>query len=392
MKDKIFGLQKNVFFLGITSFLNDLSSEMVLSVLPAFFISVLKTGAGALGVVEGVADAAANLIKIYSGKRSDTLAKRKVFAVFGYSLSVFTRPFYIFAGSVFDIAALRVIDRVGKGVRDSPRDALISLSVSKDEVGWSFGYHRALDTMGGFIGPLVAYLVLSAYPGAFESVFMLSFVIGLLAVGSLMWVKDVDGLVSHGGFSITKNSVLPKRLRHYLFAVFLLAMGTLPVAVMLFKTQELGFSIASIPLFYMVYNISFSFMSWPAGRIADKVGSGRVIVFGYLALVLCYTFLVASTNAASLIAGFVILGIFSACTDGVQRSYVSKLVGPDHRGLAYGYMNAALGFGALIAGVVGGFLWEAWGSAAALSLGTAVILVGLIVLMTTLRAHHRESR
>ncbi len=391
MYDKIFGLQRNVFFLGLTSFFNDLSSEMVLSVLPAFFISVLRSGAGALGVVEGVADAAANLIKIYSGQRSDKMARRKIFAVLGYTVSVCTRPFYMFAGSVIDVAALRVTDRVGKGFRDAPRDALISLSAPNEELGWSFGYHRAMDTMGGVVGPLIAYLILLNFPGAFTSVFMVSFVIGLLSIGSLLWVKDVTALVSKGGF-IPKRSHMPKRLRQFIISIFILSMGTLPVAILLFKTQELNFAIATIPLFYMIYNISFALFSWPAGRFADMVGGGRVIVVGYLFLIICYTFLTASTNIGSLVFGFIILGLFSACTDGVERTYVSFFVSAEHRGAAYGYLNAAVGFGALIAGVMGGYIWQTWGSAAAITIAVTITLFGLSLFMHTLHRHHREAR
>src|SRR5665213_759102 len=158
MKDRIFGLQRNVFFLGLTSFFNDFSSEMILSILPAFFISVLKSGAASLGVVEGVAEAAANVIKIYAGKWSDRIQRRKVFAIAGYSVSVISRPFYLLASSVLGVIGIRIVDRIGKGLRDSPRDALISLSAPKDEVGRSFGYHRAMDTVGAVVGPLVAYL------------------------------------------------------------------------------------------------------------------------------------------------------------------------------------------------------------------------------------------
>lgn len=388
---KIFGLHKNVFFLGVTSFLNDLSSEMVLSVLPAFFISVLKTGAGALGVVEGVADAASNLIKIYSGQRSDRMARRKVFAVLGYTLSVCTRPFYMFAGSVVDIASLRVIDRVGKGFRDSPRDALISLSVSQKEVGWAFGYHRTMDTLGGVAGPFVAYLILSAYPGAFSTVFMTSFVVGLLAVASLMWVKDVSSLVSKGGF-IPMHSHMPLRLRRYIMSLFLLSMGSLPVAVLLFKTQELGFSVASIPLFYMLYSLSYAVASWPAGRLVDSIGSGRVIVMGYLLLIAAYAVLSVAQSIVLIVCGYILLGFFSACTDGAQRAHVSHIVPSEHRGAAYGYLNAAVGFGVLVAGVVGGYTWEHAGSATALFAALAVVFTGLVFFMSTLRSHPSVAR
>ena len=390
MYEKIFGLQRNVFFLGVTSFFNDLSSEMVLSVLPAFFISVLKTGAGALGVVEGVADAAANLIKIYSGQRSDKMARRKVFAVLGYTLSVCTRPFYSFAGSVFDVASLRVLDRVGKGFRDAPRDALISLSVDKKELGWSFGYHRAMDTLGGVIGPLIAYLILENNPGAFSSVFMVSFIMGLLAIASLMWVKDVSALVSRGGF-IPMRSHLPKRVKQFILALFILACGTLPVAILLFKTQELGLSVSTIPLYYMIYSMSFALASWPAGLLADKIGSGRIIIAGNLFLIVSYVLLSFAASAPGLLFGLIVLGAFSACTDGVQRSHISHLVSEEHRGAAYGYLNAAVGFGALVSGVLGGYLWEVWGSSTALAIAVVVVMLGLVMFMTTLRHTHQGS-
>jgi MFS family permease len=386
MKSRVFGLQKNVFFLGVTSFLNDLSSEMVLSVLPAFFISVLKTGAGALGLVEGAADAAANLIKIYSGKRSDQVARRKIFAVVGYTLSVCTRPFYIFAGSVFDVASLRVIDRMGKGFRDSPRDALISLSVDKSEVGWSFGYHRAMDTLGGVLGPLVAFWILSTYPGSFSSVFMVSFVIGLLAVVSLIWVKDVTALFENGHGHHGRTRLSP-RIKDYIVSLFILSIGTLPVAVLLFKTIELGYAVEYIPLFYMVYSLSFSLFSWPAGRLIDVIGSGRIIVVGYLMLIASYALLSVAQNFELLVTGLILLGVFSACTDGAQRAHISKHVGEDHRGVAFGYLHAAMGFGALAAGVLGGYLWEEWGSAATLVAEVCITCAGLVAFMYSLRNH-----
>jgi MFS family permease len=392
MAKRIFGLEKNVFFLGVTSFFNDMSSEMVLSVLPAFFVSVLKTGAGALGLVEGAADAAANILKIYSGKRSDKMAQRKIFAVVGYAISVSTRPFYAFAGSVFDVGFLRVTDRMGKGLRDSPRDALISLSVDKSEVGWSFGYHRAMDTLGGVLGPLVAYLILSAYPGAFSSVFMVSFVIGVLAVLSLFWVKEVNGIFSAAGRERHTSGRISPRVRDYIISLFILSIGVLPVAVILFKSLEIGFDVTTIPLFYMVYTLSYSAFSWPAGRMIDVIGSGRVIVMGYLMLIVCYTLLSVTASMELLIAGLLVLGIFSAFTDGAQRAHISKHVGENHRGYAFGYLHAAMGFGALAAGVLGGYLWENAGSDVALTVAVCITCAGLVAFMYSLRNHHREIK
>ena len=390
MYDKIFGLQRNVFFLGVTSFFNDLSVEMMQSVMPAFFISVLKSGAGALGLVEGIADAAANFIKIYSGRLSDKLERRKIFAIVGYTLSVATRPFYILVGSVPVVAGLRLVDRVGKGLRDAPRDALISLSTAPEEVGRSFGYHRAMDTAGAILGPLAAYLILRAYPGAFSAVFVTAFFVGLLAIMSLVFVKEIRQVVHSNG--VSPLSSFSKSFQLYAISIFVMSLGTLPVAILLFKTQSLGFAIATIPLFYMVCNISFASFSWPSGQASDQFGSGRVIFLGYVFLILAYAVLNSSAGGLALGAGFVALGIFSALTDGVQRSHVSHLVPQEHRGIAYGFLNAAQGFGALIAGALGGYLWQYQSEAFALFGAMLMVVLGLVLFFWSLRfapnGHH----
>jgi len=376
MKDRILGLPRTVFFLGLTSFFNDFSSEMVSSIFPAFFISVLKTGAESLGLVEGIADAASNLIKIYSGRWSDRVGRRKVFAVAGYTLSDLTRPLYVMAGSVGAVIGLRLTDRIGKGLRDSPRDALISLSTPKEEIGRSFGYHRAMDTLGAIVGPLVAYVILSYNPMAFNSIFITAFVIGLLAVASLWLVQDIRQTLrvrrveAFAGFS--------RRVYGYLVSVFTLSIGTLPVAVLLLKTRDLGMAIASIPLFYAISNISYALFSWPAGRAADIWGTEKIIVIGYGFLILGYLVLVASSSPAVLAVGFLLVGVFSAFTDGVQRSHLSDLVEDRYRGTAYGYLNAAVGFGALIAGVAGGYVWQQFSDTTALLAGACVIALGLV--------------
>src|SRR5665811_177888 len=372
MKDRILGLPRNVFFLGLTSFFNDFSSEMVASVFPAFFISVLKAGAESLGLVEGIAEAASNLIKVYSGRWSGRIEKRKVFAIVGYTLSVFTRPFYVFAGSVGAVIGLRLTDRIGKGLRDPPRDALISLSTPKEEIGRSFGYHRSMDTMGAITGPLVAFLILRAYPQGFNIIFVVAFVVGLVAIASLSLVNDVQKIIKSRNTTETPHA-FSLRFKLYIVSIFVLSVGTLPVAVLLFKTQDIGIAITSIPLFYMIYNVSYALFSWPAGRVADSLGSGAVIFTGYIFLILGYLILILSSASWILVVGFLLVGVFSALTDGVQRSYLSHLVEDRYKGTAYGYLNAAVGFGALIAGVAGGYVWQQFGDTTALIAGACVI-------------------
>lgn len=374
---------RNVFLLGLTSFFNDLSSEMVLSIFPAFFVSVLKTGAASLGLVEGIAEGASNLIKVYAGRYSDKTQKRMPFVISGYSLSVITRPFYLLVASVPAVIGLRFIDRVGKGLRGAPRDALISLSVPRNEVGRAFGFHRTLDTLGAIGGPLIAYLILRAYPEAFDTVFLSAFIIGILAVITLFFVRDVAGQIQKKDISLTALSVFSGDFKLYLVALFFLSLGSVPVAVLLLKTQSIGLSLASIPLFYMLYNLSYAGFSFSAGSMSDRFGPRRIIVMGYLLLVGSYIFLVFAESAIALALSFLVLGLFPALTDGVQRALASELSSDELRGSAMGFVNAISGFGLLFAGMVGGYVWEYVGVVYALTIAGVFVLVGIGLLYVT---------
>lgn len=382
---------RNVFLIGLTSFFNDFSNEMVLAIFPAFFTSVLKAGAGSLGLVEGLADGAANIIKIYAGRFSDRIQKRKPFMVLGYGLSVVTRPLYLFVSSVGGVAGIRVTDRVGKGLREAPRDAIISLSTSKEEMGRAFGYHRMLDTLGGILGPLAAYLILRAYPEGFNIVFVVAFIVGLLAVASLLFVKDIAGEVRKGNLSLDSISVFPADFKRYLIALFLLSMGSLPIAVLLLKTQHLGFSLASIPLFYMLYSLSYAGFSLSAGGLSDRIGSRTVLRAGYIVLLVGYVIVALANSAVVLAFGFLFLGLFPALTDGVARALASELSPEDHRAGAYGFVNAVAGFGLMFAGIAGGYVWEFFGVNYALLLGSAFVVAGVLVLSTIIANGEKEA-
>lgn len=374
---KIFGLERNIFFLGLVSFFNDFSSEMVFSVMPAFFISVLKTGAGALGFAEGIAEAASNLVKVYSGRFSDAIQKRRIFTTVGYTISVFTRPFYILAASVGAVVGLRLTDRIGKGLRDAPRDALIALSTPHERSGRSFGYHRAMDTLGGILGPLAAYFILANFPGAFNTVFITAFVVGIAAIASIAFVKEVGATV----LGPDRGNGLSRKAVVYIISVFVLSVGTLPIIILLLKTQDLGIAPSVIPLFYSVYSLTYALFSIPAGRMADRLHSAPVITTGYLFLLAGYSALAFSSSVFSLVAGLLAIGMFAAFTDGVQRSHLSHLVGFAKKGTGYGYLNAAAGLGALVAGAGGGYLWEAYGPATALAVAGVFVILGLAIFL-----------
>lgn len=379
---KIFGLEKNVFLLGLVSFFNDLSSEMVLSIFPAFFITVLKTGAASLGLMEGIADGVANIIKIYAGALSDRIQKRKIFIFAGYSLSVLVRPFYILMTTVLGVTTLRVIDRVGKGLREGPRDAIISLSVPKEELGKSFGYHRAMDTAGALIGPFIAYLILKAHPLAFNTVFLTAFFTGLLAIAAIFFVSDVVGVWGGKKISFSSISKYDRKFKIYLLALFVLSIGSLPVAVMLLKTKNIGLTLASIPLFYMLYNFSYIIFSVIGGKLSDKIGAYKVLLIGYFILIIGYVFFGFSNSVVTLVIAFLVLGLFPAFNDGVARTYAANITEGQDRAGAYGLMNAATGFGLLFAGILGGYTWQHFGITTALVAASAFIFIGALILLS----------
>jgi MFS family permease len=373
---------RNVFLLGLVSFFNDLSAEMVISVFPAFFVSVLKSGAASLGLVEGIADGVANIIKIYSGRLSDYINKRKPFMMVGYAFSVFTRPVYMLVTHIYGVVGLRLVDRVGKGLREAPRDAILSLSTPPEQIGRAFGFHRAMDTLGGITGPLAAYFILETYPGAFDKVFLSAFVIGLLAIVSIFFVRDVvNGFHSNKKLAFGNLSMYSTDFKQYLLALFLLSVGSMPVVVLLLKTQGIGtLTIASIPLFYMLYNLSYAGFSIPAGRLSDRWGAKSVIRLGYLVLLGSYVFLAYANTIPLLIVGFLLLGFFPALTDGVQRALASDLSEPEYRAGALGLVNAVSGLGLLVAGIGGGYLWQHDGVNVALSLASLFVLLGIAML------------
>lgn len=384
---KILGLPKNIFMLGLTSFFNDFSNEMILAAFPAFFTSVLQAGAASLGLVEGIADGASNFLGVISGRISDKIQKRRIFMFIGYGLAVAVRPFYMLTTSVAAVLGLRVTDRVGKGLRDAPRDVIISASAAAGETGRSFGYHRAMDKAGAILGPLAAYFILLKWPLGFNTIFLSAFLIGIAAVATIFFVTDVAMKRDEDGgrlISLASFRAMPPAFKAYLAAVFLLSVGSLPVAVLLLRTSSIGLIIASIPLFYMIYNVSYSGSSYFAGKLSDRAGTTKVIVLGYLILLVSYATIGGAYDAVLLALAFLVLGMSDGTTDATQAAWVSKLVPAEHRGTAYGLYQAAYGFGIMTAGIAGGALWQAYSPAVALLASGGVVIAGLVILLISM--------
>ncbi len=349
---------RNVFWLGLTSFLTDLSSEMIFPILPIFLTTVLKANMAVVGFIEGVAESTATLLKLLSGYISDRIGRKKPLIILGYSLSAFTKPLLALATNWVHVLGVRFADRVGKGIRTSPRDALIAVSTHKKERGKKFGLHRMMDTSGAIVGTLIAFLILQRYLNdAFRIIFLLSFIPGILAVIVLFFsVKEV------------KNNVDPKKLRfnfkaldpnlkRFLIVIGIFNLANFSYAFFLLRAQDIGLALALIPLVYLVYNIVYASFSIPLGKLSDIIGRKIILAFGILLFgVTCLGFGFFA-NIISIWTLFALYGLFMAVTDGVSRAFVSDM-GSDTPGFSLGTYHTIIGITVFPANLIGGFLWN----------------------------------
>ncbi|HEY4496988.1 MAG TPA: MFS transporter [Candidatus Paceibacterota bacterium] len=387
---KIFGLRKNVFFLGLVSLFNDFSNEMIQSVMPLFLTSILgNTAVLALGIIEGVADALSSFVKVASGVVSDRVGRRKPFAILGYSLSVVTRPFLGLASAFSHVFSLRLLDRFGKGLRDAPRDALLASSVKDADLGKSFGYQRSMDALGGLLGPLAALAILPLINNNFPTLFIISFIIGLLALGSFFWVREIRGAGMISNNKHLKENLFKthKHFTLFIIAVFVFGLGILPIGLILFRVGELGLGDQFVPLLYFIYGLVFTLSSAPLGRLSDRVGPVKVIVIGFILAITAYIILILTASLWGLILALMALGVYSGATDGIQRALAAKLMGHELLGAGEGILQASIGLSSLFAGTVGGLLWFSFGHAVALSYVVAVSASGLVMLLLINRRH-----
>jgi len=386
---KILGLRPNVFWLGIVSLFNDFSGEMVYSVMPGFLTMVFGAPPILIGFLEGFADALASFLKIYFGWVSDKIKKRKILSVIGYSISTATRWLLSLAGNFWQVFFLRAIDRGGKGLRDSPRDALISESVEQSELGRSFGYHRAMDTVGKVLGPLAAIIILPLILNDYRLLFKIAFWLGILAVLAFIFVKETkkeinetaeikdSGVRAHDLRKIFSLSEYTKEFKLFILSIFIFGLGEMPIALTLLKSREVGLNGFSIPLMYFVSNLAFVLFAIPAGRISDKIGERKILILGFLAAIIAYVNLAVFKNVYFVVLGFVFIGLYSAMTDGVERALASKLVARERLAAGQGFLNAAIGISTLLSSLIGGGIWTVFGSAPAFAYGIFMMMIGL---------------
>ena len=352
-------LKKNVFRLGLTSFFTDMSSEMIFPVLPLFLTSVLGANMAVIGLIEGVAESASTILKMASGWFSDRFGKKKPLVVAGYSFSAITKPLLALTSHWWQVLAIRIADRVGKGLRTAPRDALITASVDKKERGAKFGLHRTMDTAGAIVGTLISFFILQQLlDDAFKIIFMLAAIPGIFAIGVLVFgVKDTPQKVEAKKFSFDFGDADPA-LKRFLWAIAFFNLANFSYAFFILRADNIGLTIYLIPMVYFVYNAVYAAFSIPVGKLSDRIGRRSILAVGVLLFGLTCLGFGFVANTLTIWFLFALYGLFMAVTDGVSRAYVSDLAAQNKRGLAFGAYHAIVGITVLPANFIGGVLWS----------------------------------
>ncbi len=369
---------RTVVLLGITSLFTDLSAEMVATVLPLYLLYGVGLSPLQFGLIDGLQNGAAGLVRLVGGGLGDRLRRHKEIAAIGYGLSAFTRPLFVLVGSSFAaIGALVFVDRIGKGIRTAPRDALISLSVPKERLGVAFGVHRALDTLGAMLGPLVAFAILSTSDDAFNSVFVVSFAAALVGLLVIVLLVEPDRREKSERRLTRQDAVALVRLprfRALTLAGTALAVTTISDAFVYVQLQyALDFDFRYLPLFYVATAGVFLLLAVPVGALADRIGRGRVFVGGYVLLLAVYGLLLFPQGTLTVVLLAPLFGAYYAATDGVLAA-ASTAVLPEHaRGTGLALIATCTNLGRFAGSIAFGALWVAIGASGAV----AVFAVGL---------------
>ena len=381
MKNKrIFGLQRNVFFTGLTSFFTDTSTKMIYSVMPLFLLSI-GASKTSISLIEGIAESTASLIKAFSGYWSDKIGKNKPFMIFGYGITALITPLYALVRLPVQVLLLRFVERTGKGLRAAPRDSLISASVLKEETGKNFGFHKAMDNSGAIIGPLVAFLLLSLFPLNYSNIFLIATIPAILGVITIaIFIKEAKTAKNENQFKFHFNQ-LPKKFYFFLFIVFIFTLGNSADALLLVKTAETGINKSYVPFVYMIFNTVSVILSVPLGKISDKIGRELFIILGFLIYSIVYFFFGRFNSLNVFLFLFVLYGLYSALVDGTQKSLISDIVSEDVKGTGFGLYHAVLGITLLPASLIAGLLYDHVNSNAPFYFGSLMALIASLLMV-----------
>lgn len=377
------GLHRSVRALGLVSLLTDASSEMIYPLLPAFLTGPLRAGPALLGTIEGLAEAVAAALKLVSGRLSDRARRRKPLVVAGYSLSSLVRPLVALATAPAHVLVVRLLDRVGKGLRSAPRDALVVQVTAPAERGRAFGYQRAMDHVGAMLGPLLASAVLLA-TRELRLVFALAAIPAALAVATLVFGVHEEAPAAPPGPAnlparVAPDGALEPELRRYLAVLALFTLGNSSDAFLLLRAQEAGVALALVPAVWSLHHLVKAGVSTWGGSLSDRVGRRRAIGLGWGVYALSYAGFALARSAWAVVGLFAFYGLFHALSEGAERALVADLAGSASRGRAFGLFHAVTGAALLPASLLTGLLWQRLGAGAAL--GTGAALAGLATVL-----------
>lgn len=377
-------IPRGIWVLGFVSMLMDISSEMVHSLLPMFLVGSLGVSVLVVGLIEGLAEATALIVKVFSGSLSDYLGKRKGLAVLGYALGALSKPLFALSSGAGLVITARLIDRVGKGIRGAPRDALVADMAPPEVRGAAFGLRQSLDTVGAFTGPLLAVGLMLLWANDFRAVFWVAVIPGLLSV--LLLMVGVTEPERHADAPRTNpiNRANMRRLSAaYWWVVGIGAVFTLArfsEAFLVLRAQQLGVAMAWVPLVMVAMNLVYAASAYPFGWLSDRVSHSRLLVAGLLVLILADAVLAVSTDWVSLLIGVALWGVHMGMTQGLLATMVADTAPADLRGTAFGLFNLVSGVAMLVASVVAGWLWETQGASFTFVGGGVFAVLALLVL------------
>ncbi|MCX9082496.1 MAG: MFS transporter [Candidatus Methanoperedens sp.] len=403
-KDIIKGVKKNVFVLGLVSFFTDISSEMLYPLIPIFLTTVLAAPMSIVGIIEGIAESTASILKVVSGYLSDRSGKRKKYVVFGYGLSTIAKPLLAFATTWHFVLTARFLDRFGKGLRSSARDALIADSTEVKYRGKAFGFHQGLDTLGAVIGPLFALLFLYLLNGNYQLIFLIAFIPALISFILLFLFVSEKKAPEKEGMKF-KLSDFSHEFKIFLLITLIFALGNSSNVFLILRAKNIFEVSGGIPsvitsvfgpmditaiviLTYVTYNITYSLASMPAGTLSDRIGRRNVMVGGFLIFSLVYLGFALANQSYQVWILFAVYGFYMAMTEGVSKAFVVDMVPPEKKGTAIGLYYTATGLLALASSIIAGFLWDKIGVSAPFLFGSAAALVAVVMMLVLLPKHN----
>lgn len=386
---KIIGLRRNVFFTGLVSFFMDMSSEMIYPLVPIFLSSVLGVNKSVIGIIEGIAESTASLLKVFSGWFSDRIGKRKILLIVGYGISTLSRPIIALSALWGHVLVFRFTDRFGKGIRGAPRDAIIAESALHKDLGRSFGFHRGMDTLGAVAGPAVAFIILSLFSGNYRLVFWLSMIPGIIAVLIIVFFIKERGQVTEAASSnpqtLEPSNPLKNfdwRFKAFVAIATLFAIGNSSDVFLILKATDTGIKETQIPIIYLCFNLVYALTAIPAGILSDRIGRKRIILTGFILFGFIYWGFASASEQKHIWGLFLLYGVFMGLTEGIQKAYLGTIIPDKFRATGYGIFNTFVGLAILPASVIGGWLWDKYGSHATFYYGsiTAFLSAFLFIL------------